>query len=650
MTSKFQKTQLHTESTPTVPAAPTDTTPSAGFSRNTYLLALAVALFTFALYLPALRNGFVNWDDFSYIFENPHIRSLNLNFFRWASTNTDVAYWHPLTWLSHALDYLLWGLKPAGHHLSSIVCHAANSGIAVLLTTIILGLAYETGGAVNLDRKNIYMAAGTTGILFAVHPLHVESAVWLSQRKDLLYSMFYMLSMICYLRCRTGSSPAYTFYRNRDYFLALVMFFLALCSKPMAVTLPVVLLLLDWYPLDRIKTWKNFSVLLLEKLPFAALSIIISISTIIAQKNTGDLKSLEVATVGVRILVAFRALALYLWKIIVPAELLPLYAYPRDASILRPEYPAAVLFVLLLTSACGYVVRKKPQWLAAWLFFLINLFPVLGFLQAGMQSMADRYVYLAALGVFLPVGVLSAKAWTGCKRAAVRYSVTAAALVLVILLSYLTVKQTAVWQSSVTLWSYQIARERIPSANTYFLRAGAYRDEKLLNQAFEDYSKAAALEPKFLYAYFDRGELLLENGRYDLAIEDYSRVIELDSEFTDAYIGRGKAYYVKGEREKALEEFNSIISRKPSAYKAYASRGVIHKNNSEIDKAFADFDKALSIKPDFVNIYLARGDLYSRTGAIDRALRDYQKACELGSEAGCQKQLFPFGAPEQKKP
>ena len=264
-----------------------------------YYLAGFVALVTFLIYLTALRNDFINWDDGPYVYENPHIRSLNAAFFKWAFFDFYESNWHPLTWVSHAVDYAIWGLNPLGHHLTNIILHTINAFIVVFLVIRLLEAWKErttwNGPPSFLNERAALIAAGTTGLLFGLHPVHVESVAWVAERKDLLCALFFLLSIIAYTKYASGmdkepvnSNKAPRFF-NKNYLAALGLFILALLSKPMAVSLPVVLLVLDWFPFNRIRSGRTLWAAGVEKLPFIALSLVSSIITVLAQKAGGAL-------------------------------------------------------------------------------------------------------------------------------------------------------------------------------------------------------------------------------------------------------------------------------------------------------------------------------------------------------------------------
>ena len=339
-----------------------------------YFLAVFVALMALFVYLPSLQNGFVTWDDNNYIYRNPDIQSLNYTFLKWAFLDFHISNWHPFTWISHAIDYAVWGLFPLGHHLTNIVLHAINSFLVVLLIIRLLDCARDTKTITAeteglLSDKGMLIAAGMTGLLFGIHPIHVESVAWVSERKDLLYAFFYLLSLLAYIRYLEEERKAFRHmtilspFSSRSYMIAVVFFVLSLLSKPMAVTLPVVLLVLDWYPFERLARHK-WTFVLSEKIPFFLLSLASSIITVQAQRLGESIKSFTAVPLTSRILVGLKALMDYLTHMIVPVDLSPFYPYP-DTVALSHQYLLPALFFMGVTLACILSSRKHKVWSAA---------------------------------------------------------------------------------------------------------------------------------------------------------------------------------------------------------------------------------------------------------------------------------------------
>jgi hypothetical protein len=429
-----------------------------------------------------------------------------------------------------------------------------------------------------LNERMTLLVGGATGILFGLHPIHVESVAWVAERKDLLCALFFLLSMSAYAKygtlahAETPHPRSESRFLKKLYLLSLGSFTLALLSKPMAVTLPVCLLMLDWYPLKRIRSLRTFWLALVEKLPFFALSLVSSILTLLAQAAGGSIVPIEYAPLSTRMLVASKALMVYLGKMMVPLNLIPFYPYPSDVSLLSLEYLSAVALVLGITTTCIVVVKGHELLLSVWGYYVVTLMPVLGIVQVGNQFMADRYAYLPSLGPFLLMGL--AVAWLFEKVNALKrwsrpatFVCGAAVIGILVSLSYLTVKQIGVWKNSIDLWTYVIKREPV------------------------------------------RAPL--------------------------AYYNRGVSYVKKGQVDRALYDFKKTIMLDPSDYQAYYNLGVLYGSTGLFDMAIECFSMAIVIHQNYDMAYLYRGTYYARTGRVEQARADYQKACDLGNENGC---------------
>ena len=488
--------------------------------NHKYYLATSVSLITFIVYLSTLHHEFVEWDDAQYVVENFHIRSIDWTLVKWAFSAFHAGNWHPLTWISHALDYALWGLNPLGHHLTNVILHAVNTFLVVLLIKELLTVAgrtaINTGRSEFLSERTILVAAGTTGFLFGLHPLHVESVAWVAERKDLLCALFFLLSIIAYtkyvgrLSCEASPEKSSSWSYRRHYLVALGFFILALLSKPMAVSLPCVLLILDWYPFNRIRSRKTLLTAGIEKLPFIALSILSSVLTILAQRAGGAIVSMDSAPLPTRILVGVRSLMVYLGKTVVPLNLSPFYPYPKDASTMSWEYLVAIVLTIGITLLCLVMVKKQKLWLSVWSYYVVTLIPVIGIVQVGRQAMADRYTYLPSLGPFLILGL--AVAWASRlanavpqRRTIIKSMSTVLTLFVFVAMTYLTFHQIGIWKNSIRLWTYVVEQrpERIQLA--YYFRGLAYENMGQFEQAIEDFDRAIVLDPYFRDAFLNRG-------------------------------------------------------------------------------------------------------------------------------------------------
>ncbi len=555
--------------------------PTGGNRKNgKYRVGLIAALAAFLVYLPSLGNGFLNWDDGEYVYDNPFIRSFDTGLLKWAFTSFNIHNWHPLTWISHALDVAIWGLNPLGHHLTNNIIHAANTFLVVLLAIEFLNAYVIRRRSPHWDERTVLAAGLATGLLFGLHPLRVESVAWISERKDLLCAFFFLLGILAYLRyvdlLRESVSALRMASRRRSYLLALVVFLLALLSKPMAVTFPVVLLLIDWYPLDRLtaKTWKRVA---LEKAPFIALSLAASMLTVKAQIASKALHSLEIIPFIPRIYIGIKALAVYLWKTVFPFSLVPFYPYPTQVDFLSLNYFGPVLFVVAASGLFVKFAKKNRLWLAAWGYYIITISPTLGFVQVGGQAMADRYTYLPSISILFVAGLGAAWVYerSGTFKVPVKALCVAISVFLLFSMSYLTVKQTGKWKDNFVFWHYIIENEpglALPHNNL----ALAYAGEGLIDRAIEHLHRAMVLSPRWVAPYYNLANIYRDMGMVDSAISEFQFVLTLDPRLAVAHNNLGILYASKGLIEEAIRHFRIASGLDPAneAFRANLNRAM----------------------------------------------------------------------------
>ncbi len=509
------------------------------------LIPLIPALVAVVLFLPALGNGFVNWDDPAYVYQNLHIRHLEL---RWIFTGIVASNYHPLTLLSHTIDYALFGQDPMGHHLTSLILHGLNSALVFLLAKRLLTKGLGQGGT---------LGALIAALLFAVHPLHVESVVWVSERKDVLSAFFFLLSILFYLRYTEKG------HLNKFYVLTLLAFIFALLSKPMAVTLPVVLLILDYYPLDRLCKGRA---VIMEKIPFFAMSLASAIVTLWAQSTGGAVTRMVSYPLSIRILVAVRGYLFYSYKLLLPVGLAPYYPLPMGLGPSNPFFIVSLIFLAGVSLFClFFAMRGKRALLAIWLYYLLTLAPVIGIIQVGSQAAADRYSYLPTIGCIMLGGALLSflyKRLGGSKGIAVTIT-----LLLLLLLSVKTTRTIPVWHDSVSLWSHEInflethnKKDRLAGTIAHYNRAKAYEGISLLPEAIADYTSVIVINPGYLDAYINRGVIYGRLGRFEEALPDFNRAVELDPSSASARYNRGLVYKNLGQMDKAREDFQAAMS------------------------------------------------------------------------------------------
>jgi len=436
------------------------------------LICLLLALITLALYWPATHFDFINYDDPDYIIYNPPIQhGITGAALVWAFTTSHASNWHPLTWVSHTVDCALYGLNPGGHHLTNLLFHTAN------VVLLFLVLCQWTGA----PWRSALVAA-----LFAWHPLHVESVAWVSERKDVLSAFFWLLTLAAYGRYAKG--------RKVYYFLALFFFALGLLSKPMVVTLPFVLLLLDFWPLKRTAAPGLF----LEKIPFFALAALECVATLWAQREANSVVSFGILPFSARLANALVSCVLYLWKMLWPVDLALPYPYSRVWTF----WPAAGAGCLLLLISAGAILRarRQPYLIVGWLWFLGTLTPVIGLAQVGIQPMADRYSYVPLIGVFIMAAWAIPGAWTRWPRPGLVLGAVAAGALGFLLAGAET--QLQYWRNSVALFSHTVAVTRNNILAEYNLAEALARqgDEA---EAVVHYQRVLAIAPNRVEAHYN---------------------------------------------------------------------------------------------------------------------------------------------------
>jgi len=508
-------------------------------------VALAAGVICLLVFLRSLSCGFVNFDDQESILENAAIRALDSNLLVSSFSTSMFGFWMPLTWISYAVDYRFWGLNPVGYHLTNIVLHAVNTGLVVLVADRLLG--GDTRGA---GEKRLYPAMLLiAGLLWGIHPLRVESVTWVTERKDVLNGLFAISSLLAYLRyVKTKESGAAVW---RSYLLSLVLFACSLMAKPVTVVLPLMLLVLDRYPLDRLRR-DTLGPLLVEKLPFLLLSAALSALTLTTAAEKKLLIAVDLLSIGERFLVSGNALFEYLRLFVLPTGILPLHPipYPLPAS-----YFAASAVTLLLICCCVYSARRFMAVPAAGLLYLLPLLPVLGFFQNGQQAFAARYTYLPHIAVSIATAALALKICRSHEVTWSRHTLAAFAFFL-LTLAGMTQFQIGIWNNSAALWSRVIERHRISMAyksrGSYYLMNGFYNEAVAdFTAAMETASGVEKLEIYNLLA--GRGMALGSLGRFDESIRDFSAAIRLFPH-PAYYYSRGITFEAMGLIREAQED------------------------------------------------------------------------------------------------
>ena len=567
---------------------------------KTAIACLGLVAAVVLAYGRVLRNGFVAYDTPVYLTENPWVvRGLTKEGLRWAFTAVHASNWHPLTWISHMVDVQLFGLRPGWHAFENVLWHAANACL------VLLALERLTGAF----GRSLFVAA-----LFALHPLHVESVAWIVERKDVLSAFFGLLAILAWIRwARTKSPGAYA-----GAFLALA---LGLLAKPMLVTWPFVLLLLDLGPLGRREI--GIRRLVLEKLPFLALAALSSIATVIAQRAGGAVQSLENLPLVSRIANAACAYVAYLARTCWPARLSFHYELPARGYGAGPAV-AAALALAAITAAAIALRRRAPWLLVGWLFFLGTLVPVIGLVQVGGQATADRYTYLPLLGVF------AAASWSG---AALLRRPEPIAVAVLLVLGFLTWKQVGTWKDSRTLAEHALALAP-DDAVAHDLLGFELAKEGKLDEAAEHFRRALAHQPGDFDAASRLADVLQQQGKVDEAQDVLGRAIRASPRI--GALPRRLAILLEGQGRfaEALAASDSAVALDPSDASALHVRAIALEGLGRLPQAKADLERALDLdasagSPDardsaILRMRLAR--LLLRSGDLDGAEREIARA------------------------
>jgi tetratricopeptide (TPR) repeat protein len=572
------------------------TPPKDGFWRRPLVLAAALALVTVAVYAPALGNGFVDYDDGMYVTENPRMtQGLSGENVAWAFTTTEAMNWHPLTWLSHLLDAELFGMAPAGHHATSVVLHALTAALLFLLLQRATG---ATGAS---------LAAAA---LFAVHPLNVQSVAWVSERKNVLSTLFWLLAL--------GAHGAWV-RRGRVswYFALLACAALALMAKPMAVTLPCTLLLLDVWPLRRgsllrPRPW-------LEKLPLFAMAAAMSVVTYRVQHESGAVVAAEQVGAAARLGNASWSYLAYLGQAVWPSELAAFY--PLEGALPAGRVAVAILVLAGVTAALWWLRDRAQPQLIGWLWYLGTLVPVIGLVQVGTQAMADRYMYVPLIGIFV------ALAWTTdalVRRGALpRQAAVGAAAAAVVILAGLTVRQIGVWHDTVSLFSHTVRVEPRAWVAHYNL-GNAYESMGRHEDAVAEFRETIRLRPEFARAHNNLGNSLDALGRGAEAIPSYERAIQLKPDLVEAYNNLGIGYAQQGRSELGLTTLQTATRLRPDFLEAHLNLAITLRQLGRLAEARAAADSAVALRPGSALARYHRGLILAGLGDVDAAGRDLQ--------------------------
>ena len=555
---------------------------------------MSLALVTIVLYWPATGAGFVNFDDEFYVTANARVQSgVTLEGIKWAFVNPVCYMWHPLTVLSHMVDCQLFGLKPWGHHLTSVLLHALNSVLVFLLLRRLTGAVW----------RSLLVAA-----LFAWHPLQVESVAWVAERKNVLSTCFGLLALLFYGRYAQASQvkavgpkppPALGARRSTlDYGLALLFFVLGLMSKPMLVTWPFVLLLMDYWPLNRFQgsylslRSRVLRQLVMEKVPFFALAAVASVATFLVQKQGGILASADTIPLGARSGNALISYCRYLGKLFWPTHLAVLYPHPGHWPVERVLLAGALL--LGLTVLFFVQRRRYPFLLMGWLWYCGTLLPVIQLVQTGTHAMADRYAYVPSLGVLIAAIYGAAELARNWRYRAMALSAMGA--VAMVLCLRLTRQQLQYWQDSEALAGHALAvTEDNPMA--HYLLGNALADKGQTGQAIREYQEAIRLQPRYAEYHYNLGSVLAKAGQTGEAIRQLQEALRLQPDNALAHINLGNALDESGQTDDAIRHYQEALRLQPDNAVAHVNLGISFARKGQLDDAIRQYQEALRVDP-----------------------------------------------------
>ena len=558
-------------------------------NRLTFFVAIALAIVTLAIYSRSAYLPFSLIDDSDYVLNNNRVSSgLSAGSVLWAFTSFHASNWHPVTWLSLMLDSELFGLRPVGYHLVNVALHAGNAVLLFLLLQLMTGARW----------RSAFVAA-----CFALHPLHVESVAWITERKDVLSTFFFLLTLL-----------AYALYVKRSqksrYVLCLVLFSLGLMAKPMLVTVPVVLLLLDFWPLGRFRrepgapdnrdrgvatapTDVSLKTLLLEKLPFLLLALASSLVTMYAQRDT--IRSLVQLPVDKRLCNALGGVVAYARKMLLPVDLAPFYPY---AAVPGWQTALALLLILAISVTVFKYYRQFPYLAFGWLWYLVTLIPVLGLVQVGSQSMADRYTYIPLIGLFTMIG------WGGgelCQRVPqLTSTVKSAAVIVLLALSVVTWNQLAYWEDNASLASHAI---EVTEANyfAHFMLGRAYEKEGKTELALTQYQEALRINPEDASSHLNLGSILNNQGRVLEAIGHFAEALKQAPGMAEAHFSLGAAYGKLGRMDDAINEYRAALQFEPDNAMYHNNLGTALAQQGGLNEAIQHFYRVLQLTPENLN-------------------------------------------------
>jgi tetratricopeptide (TPR) repeat protein len=582
-----------------------------------------LAAMVWAVFGQTLGYEFVSYDDNQYVCENPVVqKGLTWEGFRWALTYGGIGHWHPLTWLSHMLDCQLYGLNPGGPHLTNVLLHTATTILLFLILRQMTGFLW----------RSAFVAA-----VFAIHPLRAESVAWVAERKDVLSAFFFMLTLWAYVRyaqrrtrveSRESRAKAVPNLDSGlwtlDYYLVLLFFALGLLSKNMLVTMPFVLLLLDYWPLGRLSSFtpKVLFRLVVEKIPLFVLTVASCVATALVSEK---LTAADKLPLGLRLENAVVSYVTYLWQMIHPVGLAAVYPNPENYLPLW-QVAGALGLLLAITGAVFALRQTRPYLVIGWLWYVGMMVPVIGFVQISYYAHADRYTYLPQIGLYLLLTWVAADLCAGWRYR--RWMLGGLSTLILVALVFCARTQTSYWRNGELLWTHTVActSDNFIGHNNLGI---ALRQKGSLDEAITQYQQALQIKPDFAAAHNGLGDAFFLKGSVDEAIAQFQKALEIQPNYADAHYNLGIALRQKGGLDEAITHYQQALQIKPDYAEAHNSLGDALFQKGSVDEAIVQFQKVLEIQPNYVDAHYNLGVALAQKGRLDEAIAQYQKAVQI---------------------
>ncbi len=571
--------------------------------RSVFGICVFLVAAIWVVFGQTLGHEFVNYDDDQYVYKNPQvIHGLNLKGIVWAFTHNVNVNWTPLTVMSHMLDCQFYGLHAGGHHLTNLLLHAATAILLFLVLREMTGALW----------RSAFVAA-----VFAIHPLRVESVAWVAERKDVLSGLFFMLTLGAYVRY-VRKPPSLG-----RYLTVMFLFALGLMSKPMLVTVPFVLLLLDYWPLNRFGAAANhFSILrklIVEKIPLIVFSIAVCMVTLLVQQQAKEI------SFSLRISNALVSYVAYCGQMFYPMGLAVSYPYPIHGLPIGKIILALLLLVAVSVGAFCWR-QKHPHFLMGWLWYLGMLVPVIGLVQVGAQARADRYTYLPQIGLYILL------TWTVVELTASwrsrRWVLGGGAMVVLAVLITCARAQTAYWRDSESLWAHTLACTSGNSIAHYNLGV-VFAQQGRIKEAISQFQKALAIKPDYAKPHFNLGNSFLQQGRMEEAIAYYQKALTINPDDEEVHNNLGNVFLQQGRIDEAISRYQKALAINPNYAEAHNNLGSAFRQQGRMEEAIAQFQKALEIKSDYAEVHNNLGVVFTQQGRMEEAISQFQKALEI---------------------